>query len=104
KTTSPCRSASTRLGNSVNRTAPVPVAGIVAADSPEVGLLEAESDRSRAARADRPPIHLDDRCNLDTRAAQEGLVRLVDLGPVDAAFDQLQLEVEGQAHHGAAGD
>ena len=82
----------------------MPVAGIVAAYGEEVGILHPEGDRSRPARADRAPIHLDDGRHLNSGTTEERLIGLIDLGPVHASLDDIELEVECQPHHRRPGD
>jgi hypothetical protein len=50
---------------------------------------------SGPAAADRPPIDLDQRDDLDGRTAQERLVADVELGAVDAALDDRLAEFLG---------
>src|SRR5207244_12410698 len=62
KTNSPSPRSSTRLGNSwhsaINRGAPLPVAGVVAAHGAAGAILHPEWDRSRPPRPERAPIPL----------------------------------------------
>src|SRR5690606_27643215 len=83
---------------------PLGVAGALAADQVEVGLLQLFGDRAATADADLPAVDFANRGDLRGGAGEEGLVGDVDLIAGDALLDPRHAQLFGQGQHGGAGD